>query len=563
MLDKKRSCILDYYEAIDAYCNYLVKYFGNNDYSNEIIILEENMILALLSLISLNLVYKKEDIVENKENLEYDSKLYDFVLDDYLAILGSCCGNKFRIGDFESDFAGTVFAKIRNKLAHGDFYIKDEKIYLNIEGKEKELSIKLLSKFTQALSRCYLSCNKEVEYERNFIIDKATSSNLEFNMNNIESILRLLTLKSYKIASRDNEIITVEIKKLLNQNINKIKKFQNDKAEVKQLEEILVSDFNKLGYNLSIHNNKIKDIEKMKRIALTINSEIEKKTNEEKKYAFAEMIDKVVDFNYSKDIIWTSAYRNQIILENLMLLNEYDLEKLYKMGAINDVCIFEELYVSSLLAKFNVLYSYPLDDIYKKNNAYRVESERIDELNFGLLNLDNINPSYINYKFDLPNELEKQVNNIFKQIQGLNNRINKLNVSYSKVNDSDTKEKIHNLIEDTKSKLAIINYKYIEVNNKYLETLDDLNKNEKYFNNKNIIEGIRNALAHGNVEIINPFEVSAIGNLILNFKDYDNGELCMDLTLTIKEFNTLFSEQNLNVIKQFINKEKNITKVKK
>ena len=37
----------------------------------------------------------------------------------------------------------------------------------------------------------------------------------------------------------------------------------------------------------------------------------------------------------------------------------------------------------------------------------------------------------------------------------------------------------------------------------------------------------------------------------------------MDLTLTIKEFNTLFSEQNLNVIKQFINKEKNITKVKK
>lgn len=563
MLDKKRDCILDYYQAIDAYTNYLIKYFKNEDYSSEIVKLDKNILNALLSLISLNLVYKKEDIVENIGGLDYDSKLYDFALNDYLAIINACSMDKFKIGDFESNLAGTVFSKIRNKLAHGDFYIKDEKVFLNMEGKECEINIILLSKFTQSLSRCYLDCYKENIYEKSFIVDKATSSNVKFDVNNIEPILKLLTVKSYKLTSYDKKVIPVEIKNLLRRVVDELKFHYTDKSKLKSLEAILIRDLDQLGYHLSISNKKIKDIERMKKIALALESEIEKKSDEEKKYAFAEIIDRLTNLNYGKDIIWTGAYYNQQIIENIILQKEYNLKTLHKNARMLGICTLEEIYVSSLLAKFNVLYSYPLDDIYKENNAYKLESERTNELDFGLLNLDEIKPSYMNYKFDLLNELEKQVDNSIKKIRNLNNRIKDLTISHSKVQNSNARKKIRDLIEDVQNKSAEVNSKYLEINTKYLMTLKDVNENKKYFNNKNIIEGIRNALAHGNVEILNPFETINPDDIILNFKDYDGDTLCMDLSITIKEFNTLFSKENIKILTNFIDKKNTLIKTKK
>jgi len=561
MLDKKRSCILEYYESIDAYNNYLIKYFKNEDYTSEIKKLDKNILNALLSLISLNLVYKKEDIVEKVGGLDSDSKLYDFVLDDYLAIINACSGDKYKIGSYESDSASNVFTKIRHKLAHGDFYIKDDKVFLNVENKECEVNIVLLSKFTQSLTRCYLSCYKENEYEKCLILDKATSSNVEFNANNIETILRLLTIKSYKLTSYDNSVIPVEIKNTLERLINEIKYYGNDKANIKKIEEMLIKDFHEIGYCLTISNKKVKYADKFKKIASTI--EKENKSDKEKKYSFAEIVDKVINLNYSKDLIWFGSYYNQKIIENIILLKEYDLKELYKKTGISDECVLDEIYISSLLAKFNVLYSYPLDDIYKENNAYKTENERINELNFGLLNLDLIKPSYMNYKFDLPNQLERQVDNSIKQIRNLNNKINDLTISYNKTSDLSARERIESLIEKAKKDLVDANCRYLDVNDRYELLLKDIRDNQKYFNNKNIIEGIRNALAHGNVKILNPFETINPDDIILNFKDYDEDILCMDLSLTIKQFNTLFSEENVNILTNFINKENTIIKIKK
>lgn len=551
MLEKKRDCILKYYDSINTYSNYLIKYFNDENYSLESSKLNEIGIETLLSLISLNLIYKKEDIIENQENLEYDSKLYDFVLDDYLAIIGVKNKDEYKIGNFKSKHSSTIFAKIRNKLAHGDFYVEDRKIYLNIEGEEYSVDIVIFSKFMGSLTRCYLNCNKENIYERNFIVDKATSSNIPFEINNIESLLKLLTIKSYKITSYDNEVIPINIKNLLNNYIDNIKRNLNNKEKVKILEDKLVKTFDELGYNISIHNRKIKDIEKFKKIALPLVDM--DYSDKEKKYSFAEMIDNIVNLNYGKDLIWMGLYFNQQILENMLLYNEYDLKKIYNLGGISNICNLDELYIPSLLAKFNVLYAYPLDDIYKENNVYKIENERLEELDFGLLNLGNIKPNYMNYELKIINELEKQINSLKKQIDNFEKRKDDLKVSYTKVKDLNVKNKIQGLILNCETDLSQINIKYKNLIDRYLQVLHDVNKNEKYFYNRNIVEGIRNALAHGNVKIINSFEVLDINDIILNFKDYDEEMLCMDLSLTIRQFNNLFSEENVNVLSNFIN----------
>lgn len=64
---------------------------------------------------------------------------------------------------------------------------------------------------------------------------------------------------------------------------------------------------------------------------------------------------------------------------------------------------------------------------------------------------------------------------------------------------------------------------------------------------------IRNKFAHCNVKIIDKYESNKIGDVLLNFKDYSETELNMDLTIKVSDFEKLLRDENYMIITEFIN----------
>ena len=73
---EKCKTILDYYKGTHEYAAYLLDKFNNPNNKNISSILEkENIFAALVGFITNILLSVKEDIIENKGNLVYESKL--------------------------------------------------------------------------------------------------------------------------------------------------------------------------------------------------------------------------------------------------------------------------------------------------------------------------------------------------------------------------------------------------------------------------------------------------------------------------------------------------------
>lgn len=540
MLEKKKESIFPLYEAIGAYSNYLLKSTSGQDCSNEIEVLKNKANYALLALISLNLVFKKEDLV-TKSN---EPKLYDFVLDDYMSIIKAH-------NNLDLETPENTFSKIRHKLAHGDFYLDGNNVVLNIENSPVETNIYVLSKLVSSLTHYYYDYAKEKDYERYFVIDKATGSQIAFEEKNIDTILKMLSLKRFKLSNLNGQDIPIHIKKKFRDTVDNYK-HKLIKNEAKQMDSEIINDFYNIGYNVSTTNSKIKNTDEIRKIASSIITCCPNLSDKEKKYVFADILEKINDPNYNKDIIWLGSYWNQQIIEKLIMSESFDFDYLYRICHFDLSFTTSELYVSCLLAQFNSLYSYPLDDLFKIDNSYRLEEERQNEFNFQNLNLENLNPNILNIEIKAIDEMKKQIISLEKRISDISKTLSQKTDSYNKVND-EIKLKIKPAIETLTQNLNLAKENYVTLKNRYKKAKNDIIINEKHFKNRAIIEGIRNALAHGNVSVIDLFSADSFQDIKLNFKDYDDDELCMDLTISLKDFNTLFNQENVDAIKDFIN----------
>jgi hypothetical protein len=98
--------------------------------------------------------------------------------------------------------------------------------------------------------------------------------------------------------------------------------------------------------------------------------------------------------------------------------------------------------------------------------------------------------------------------------------------------------------------------KLVKANNYYNDVKQDYINNSNYFRNKAIIEGIRNAISHGNVTIENSGIIYNISDAILKFSDYYEGKLCFELEISVYEFESLFEKYNVEVANKFLHYKK-------
>ena len=89
----------------------------------------------------------------------------------------------------------------------------------------------------------------------------------------------------------------------------------------------------------------------------------------------------------------------------------------------------------------------------------------------------------------------------------------------------------------------------------------------KHVINREIITHIRNSIAHGNVEMKICNEYFETKNDVIIVKDIHEGKLTFELEISVKDFVSLFSLDNLDILYEFINnevdKEIEKTKIKK
>ena len=114
-------------------------------------------------------------------------------------------------------------------------------------------------------------------------------------------------------------------------------------------------------------------------------------------------------------------------------------------------------------------------------------------------------------------------------------------------------------INDQKT-LGMLKIKLNEDWQYYNDIKEDYLNNPKYFENLTIIEYIRNAIAHGNVEILNSSFVTNFNDLEIRFFDVEDDKICFDMTITLYKFQSLFEDYNMQVISEFIGKVKSKSK---
>ena len=184
--------------------------------------------------------------------------------------------------------------------------------------------------------------------------------------------------------------------------------------------------------------------------------------------------------------------------------------------------------------------------------------------------MDSFKPTVYNFKNTHLLIQEQKVNSLERKINSLKDRIeqkvNSLEIINNKAMDNNEKQKIISKIEplitELKQSLQELRREYLIELRQNCRMMADYEVNEKYFRNRNMIEGIRNSIAHGNVKIINEAECNFIGDIFLNFKDYDNGELIMDLTIKVSDFELLLKNENYKVITDFLNNKVKVNKFK-
>ena len=246
--------------------------------------------------------------------------------------------------------------------------------------------------------------------------------------------------------------------------------------------------------------------------------------------------------NYLNLVMLTAIKENKT--KNMNVLSKFINDKHIQGVYYN----YDHLAITTI-SMFNSLFSYALDDIY--NDSSEFTNLKNDGLDFSLLDLSLLETSLVTIN-------EKPLKNCIIRYDSLNNKLNKLNEMYSKyLNNLEKVDKNNEkAIQSLQQKLDSLKgdkekiKKELSSVSKYLSDLKSYYlDNKKHIENKAKITGLRNAIAHGNYEIIFDYD-----DFKLIFTDFDGERMTFKAEISLYDFADLI-DANKNVIEDFINKK--------
>ena len=545
-MDKRKS-IVDYYNANQAYFDYLQGILGNSDGNCKNIFNDGNIYGAEVGCMSNILLAIKEDIVLKKET--YESNLFGNLLEQSVELIASKVPNGYMIDNYVFNSAAELVSKLRNKLAHGDFTLdlNHNRIMLNIDDEnEVKVRINKLSTFiVNALSR-YLKDRERNKNKRDLIVIDRNVSNRQnpiVNDKELRNVIKDFYCIEFILTRSDSKNIELSVLNDFEEAFNKYKK-DKKLIHMSQFKNNLDSNYEFKINRMSIENDQ--DIDKL---VYYIKEKCPDNLNYEAQLLFiGEEIKPYLNKDYEKMNPLYSNLLNLLILSELEKTNSFNALKQRLIETYERPLIIDYNNLASVsIAMFNALFSYSLDDYYK--DSLEFDNFQNNGFDYSLLDLSLINPSIVTIDECKINEIENSCNSISNDIKNLEGKITKNLESLKNVKEKGilkAETTINNNLQKLEEKKNTLKNKLSEKKT-YLNNLKSYYiNNSKHIKNRAVIEGIRNAIAHGNYKIDLNF-----GDYILIFTDLYEGKVTFEAKIPLLDFIKTV-ESNTSVIEKYI-----------
>lgn len=523
---------------------------------------KKNLNILSILFMAFRYVFKSESI--KKINEVQDGYLAPQDIDKMLSkIVKKTPDNKYLLGDIEFENQTEILKSIRDKMAHGAFLYDSnaEKILLNINDKNVEIDIYDFLDFSMGMISGYYFLKEESNYHRKQYY--AANNKPIREKNEIDEFLknqRIINFYFYKSSGKLNSDDKLRIEELLRIIEYNIKNGFIEPTE-KNIRLFLEPNLKLLNIKYNIMFENMKNNKKYK----SIKDYIIKNFNDFQNFPYYAQSSSVACY-YEKiiecDLIKDGTHYNTLIIEELKKVskNTTFMELMSKKHHATIQNGYIEILATTLLARFFALYHYPLENVCKiKDNI-----DGNEYFDYDKLDLSFIKPKIFKLPKRKLEDLENRINSNQNNINELDIKILEQREKLGKINKLIENEDNEQKIEGYKKGLTIETEKLDKMIEHRLETIQKLKENQQkydeligktdnYYYNRYLIEYIRNAIAHGNVSINYEDGKGAFNDTTITFKNIFEGEVYLDLTISLLDFEKMFCRYNEKVIVDYIN----------
>ena len=567
--NKKREQIINtYQELLEAnikYLEYLNSFGEKNDLD------EKSINLLKVGYATFALLLWKDEIIKKDSEYNLSTTVVEEILDEHINIITNK-KNIWSIGQIEFTSSLDLLNVLRNKLAHGDYQIKENEIILEINDKIGSVNIDRLLDLTIQLDQNLSLIQKQKENTVGMIRNKNALENI--NIKTKSDLDKALSNMSYieikeqprKLCLRTKEYIAlaINLKKVVKTSIQNLRKVDN-LTSVPKL-KFLLEQVNMDAKVTETMSTDLEATEKARKMYVSRINEMKAISPIMQQKYLAFWLQEAIKKEMQKKSISFGIVNNEVLLKELKknpnrnLINIIEQNKFGPLLTVEN----EKTVLTAYLINFYFTYIYALDNILNEKNKEDirdiVENKAFD---FSKLDLSGIK-NQMNIETKNFSNFEGQTNKLDSDILNLDTRIYKLqNIidSLKNVIVSHPERKIiydKNILiqEEALSKRDYIIGLKERVKKYYKEDL------LRYKKNRAIIEHIRNSIAHGNISLNIFNENYTLEDALLTFNDEHDGKTTT-IQLTLKEFETLFSNENIKTILDFINPQEDINSLKK
>lgn len=516
---ESNSAMLLFFQGVLREKNDMVQYILNEEFINGAkAISVVNTLLAI-----------KEDVIENVGNLQFDSIINKSCLDKAVSKISKITNDKKYIVDgMEFDSPEILLSTIRNKFAHGDYEIdfNTKEFIINIESSSVRIKINKMTDMVIALLGNTLDqkkTNKDEEFVS--VYGKLDNNKPLENELEIYNAIKKTQVIKFTLTKKDNSIIEQYI---LNQFYLYMRSIKDNGMDFHMINE-MKSYFKKLECDVNVSYERLNN---KKDISCVLNSV--KNTLLSGKYSLDDQLRMIlIEVKrklHNKDSILTAHLNNVILLDAIDKYQSVNIDYLVRNITEEYQTIFylnQNSEGAVLVNMFSSLFMIPFDKYYKG-----LEDNK--DFDFSQLNLDSVNVLVDESNTVLFRTLRETLDSKSKSLDKIKMSINEVKNNYDNVlkNGNDLALSVISVKLDklNEMKSNLINEMYLLKNDLYVRNGFYAN-NDLYIKNRNIIEGIRNSIAHGNVEVVRDND-----KVYLLFNDIYEGKLTFSCQVEMNEF---------------------------
>ena len=536
-----------YYCGAKGYTIMLTDFLDEKIDDFEYILNNTELNIASFGFICCILLAIKENTVTGTRG-NFESKIFYDNLLESINFIADKKSDGYYVDNHKFTDAASIVGEIRNKIAHGKFNLEPEnnEVIFLISGAEVRINIENLSNMVISCLKSTLKRPEKNIYKRELVICTKIEPNRTKPFKNKDELMKFA--KNFRI----NEVTFIR-KDGKDLDFNTVKRFENMLNIYKYAKDTtLFSKFQKmLGSDYAIEF-KIKR-EKYKILELAVEETLANTkpdmTYENQIELFCHTLELKRDSKFSLII---SSIRNLSFIKYLKKIEIKDKENVMNLLRSNselDALSYNEL-VSSGISLFASIFSYGNDDIFKNENEYTLNP------NTGL-DYENLDLSKITVLFPGTDDYDKTQEYYIRLIAS-NKRLSEINEKMKIENKNLENVKlqgnikamnaINSNISGYEAQKQILIQEQNLLNNKLNEINTYKNNNKTHIQNRIIINGIRNSIAHGNYRLLH----NSNNDIKIIFEDIYNDVLTFKCEIDIIDFVNMIHE-NQEIVINFLN----------